>query len=99
MLAVQWSVKYFFAPNSSFEFAVIPEKWRRKEEEERQLRSFLLFNQTQISGCFKEKSYLRFVTIGVYVTDKKLHEGLSTEYQEDLSYDLCRHYLRSIGCS
>ena len=29
------------------EFSVIPEKWMRKEEVERQLRSILLFKQTQ----------------------------------------------------
>ena len=41
------------------EFPVIPEKWFRKEEEERQLRSFLLFKQTQktnpeVSKCFNK---------------------------------------------
>ena len=29
------AVKYFFAPNSPFEFPVISEKWWRKEEEKR----------------------------------------------------------------
>ena len=37
VLAIPRSVKYFYAPNSPFEFPVIPEKWWRKEEEERQL--------------------------------------------------------------
>ena len=36
----------FSAPNSPFGFPVIPERWWRKEEEERQLRSVLLFKQT-----------------------------------------------------
>ena len=40
VLAVGWPVKYCFVP-------VFPEKWWRKEEEERQLRSILLFKQTQ----------------------------------------------------
>ena len=33
VLAVQWSVKYIFAPNSLFKFPVIPKKWCKKEEE------------------------------------------------------------------
>ena len=36
--------KIFFC----YEFPVIPEKWWRKEEEEKQLRSVLLFKQTQL---------------------------------------------------
>ena len=38
-MTVQRSVKYFFAPNSSD----IPEKWCRKKEEKRHLRSTKLF--------------------------------------------------------
>ena len=39
------------------EFPVIPEKWFRKEEEERQLRSFLLFKQTQKTNPEVSKSF------------------------------------------
>ena len=39
------------------EFLVIPEKWFRKEEEERQLRSFLLFKQTQKTNPEVSKSF------------------------------------------
>ena len=42
VLAAQWSVKNFSAPNSPFEVPVILENWWRKEEE-KQLQTVLLF--------------------------------------------------------
>ena len=59
VLAVQWPVEYSFAPNSLFEFPVIPEKWSRKEEEETQLQSVLLFKQTQKGGQWRFVSFYR----------------------------------------
>ena len=59
VLAVQWPVEYSFAPNSLFEFPVIPEKWLRKEEEETQLQSVLLFKQTQKGGQWRFVSFYR----------------------------------------
>ena len=55
MLVVQWSVKYFFAPNSPMFRIRLPEKREEEEEEEeeedkgehRYLQSLMRFTQTQ----------------------------------------------------
>ena len=58
VLAAQWSIKYFFAPNSSIFWIRLTEK--REEEEYRQLQSMIYFT---------EKQYL----VGPYYAGPKRH--------------------------
>ena len=71
VFAVQWYVKYFFAPNSPFKFPIIPEKWWKKKEEEKQLPSVLLFKQSQkIHACF----FAYFLEYALLFLDENGHE-------------------------
>ena len=56
VLAAPWSAKYFL-----LRIPIIPEKWWRKEEEERQLQSVMTFKQTQ------KPSFIVFIALSMYI--------------------------------